>query len=46
MVDACIFKHMEQSFIGQKFDFDNVFSQIKWNQDGLIPAITQDSTSK
>lgn len=46
MVDACIFKHMEQGFIGQQFDFENVFSQIKWNQDGLIPAITQDSTSK
>lgn len=46
MVKHSIFEQMEHGFLGQKFDFENVFEQIKWNQDGLVPAITQDQTSK
>ncbi|WP_109439972.1 phosphoribosyl-AMP cyclohydrolase [Acinetobacter haemolyticus] len=46
MVKHSIFEQMEQGNLGQQFDFESVFEQIKWNQEGLIPAITQDQTSK
>ncbi|MCU4387108.1 phosphoribosyl-AMP cyclohydrolase [Acinetobacter haemolyticus] len=46
MVKHSIFEQMEHGSLGQKFDFEAVFEQIKWNQDGLVPAITQDQTSK
>ncbi len=46
MVDLSIFERMEHGALGQKFDFNSVFEQIKWNQDDLIPAITQDHHTK
>lgn len=46
MVKHSIFEQMEHGSLGQKFDFEAVFEQIKWNQEGLVPAITQDQTSK
>lgn len=46
MVKHSIFEQMEHGSLGQKFDFEAVFERIKWNQDGLVPVITQDQTSK
>ncbi|WP_436897520.1 phosphoribosyl-AMP cyclohydrolase [Acinetobacter gyllenbergii] len=46
MVEQTIFKEMERAALGQQFDFDSVFAQIKWNQDGLLPVITQAQQSK
>ncbi|ENU24051.1 hypothetical protein F993_01367 [Acinetobacter proteolyticus] len=46
MVEQTIFEQMEHAVLGQQFDFDRVFEQIKWNQDGLIPVITQAQQSK
>lgn len=46
MVEQTIFKDMERAALGQQFDFDSVFAQIKWNQDGLLPVITQAQQSK
>lgn len=46
MVEQTIFKDMERAALGQQFDFDSVFAQIKWNQDGLLPVITQAQHSK
>ncbi|OBY75144.1 phosphoribosyl-AMP cyclohydrolase [Acinetobacter gyllenbergii] len=46
MVEQTIFEQMEYAVLGQQFAFDSVFEQIKWNQDGLIPVITQAQQSK
>ncbi|WP_034595142.1 phosphoribosyl-AMP cyclohydrolase [Acinetobacter sp. NIPH 298] len=46
MVELSIFERMEHGALGQKFDFNSVFEQIKWNQDGLTPVITQDHQTK
>ncbi len=46
MVEHEIFKEIELAALGQQYDFERVFEQIKWNQDGLIPAIAQDQHSK
>ncbi|MCU4579846.1 phosphoribosyl-AMP cyclohydrolase [Acinetobacter gyllenbergii] len=46
MVEQTIFEQMEHAVLGQQFAFDSVFEQIKWNQYGLIPVITQAQQSK
>lgn len=40
------FKEMEKSHQGDTFDWEAVKQQVKYNEDGLIPAIAQQYDSK
>ena len=39
-------KELESSASGTTFDLDSILEALKFNQDGLIPAVAQDIDTK
>lgn len=46
MSDAISFKQLENSHQGDRFDWEAIRTQVKYDRDGLIPAIAQQFDSK